>query len=348
MATKSNLLSPPAVYAAQIGGSCEQVHWTRLELFEEEDDAAESGDREAAWRALIKQLSTTMETRLVVANANLDWEAVLVQKKKKEQTISSSESGANPSDPEPHPPCRPLLLMPHGGPHGSHTTSFNAALASLLCAGHDLLLVNYRGSVGFGEAPLQQLPGHVGELDVADCLAALAAARGAEGPAAVVGGSHGGFLTAHLVSQAPRGTFFAGVLRNPVLDLGLMSQISDIPDWCFVEAWGAEEGVARARVKPTPEDYARFHAASPASIIDRVSAPLLFCLGGKDRRVVLRDAEQYIHALAATHGAQAPEVKTLVFPEDNHALDGVQTEFEQWFSAMAWLRKHMPGSTGQE
>lgn len=102
MATKSNLLSPPAVYAAQIGGSCEQVHWTRLELFEDEDDSAGSGDREAAWDALVTQLSTTMETRLVASDGSLDWEAVLVQKKK--QPISSSESGADPSDPERHPP----------------------------------------------------------------------------------------------------------------------------------------------------------------------------------------------------------------------------------------------------
>jgi hypothetical protein len=56
---------------------------------------------------------------------------------------------------------------------------------------------------------------------------------------AVVGGSHGGFLTGHLLGQAP-GAFKAGVLRNPVCDLSLMIHVSDIPDWCFVEAWGTE------------------------------------------------------------------------------------------------------------
>ena len=58
---------------------------------------------------------------------------------------------------------------------------------------------------------------------------------------AVVGGSHGGFLTGNLVGQhAAR--FKCAVLRNPVMDISLMAQVSDIPDWCFVEAWGSKVG----------------------------------------------------------------------------------------------------------
>lgn len=56
---------------------------------------------------------------------------------------------------------------------------------------------------------------------------------------AVVGGSHGGFLAGHLAGQHPA-AFRAAVLRNPVLDLSVMVHLSDIPDWCYVEAWGCE------------------------------------------------------------------------------------------------------------
>ena len=55
----------------------------------------------------------------------------------------------------------------------------------------------------------------------------------------VIGGSHGGFLTGHLFAQFPN-RFKAGVLRNPVVDLSLMSQISDIPDWVFIEGFGSQ------------------------------------------------------------------------------------------------------------
>ena len=56
---------------------------------------------------------------------------------------------------------------------------------------------------------------------------------------AVSGGSHGGFLTGNLLGRhADR--FRAGLARNPVMDLSLMIHVSDIPDWCYVEAWGVQ------------------------------------------------------------------------------------------------------------
>ena len=55
----------------------------------------------------------------------------------------------------------------------------------------------------------------------------------------VMGGSHGGFLTGNLVGQYPS-CFKCGVLRNPVMDLGLMIHCSDIPDWCYIEAFGSK------------------------------------------------------------------------------------------------------------
>ena len=60
---------------------------------------------------------------------------------------------------------------------------------------------------------------------------------------AVIGGSHGGFLTGHLLGQHPD-RFCCGVLRNPVCNLSFMAGSTDIPDWTFVEAFGS---LVRAR-----------------------------------------------------------------------------------------------------
>lgn len=55
---------------------------------------------------------------------------------------------------------------------------------------------------------------------------------------AVLGGSHGGFLTGHLVGQQPE-AFCCAVLRNPVCDLSTMVHMSDIPGgWGTRGGWG--------------------------------------------------------------------------------------------------------------
>ena len=86
---------------------------------------------------------------------------------------------------------------------------------------------------------------------------------------------------------------------------------------------------------------------------------MMFLLGAKDRRVPMQDGLQYIAALRAVQqkaksatlppngGAASSEVcddssqlRVLSFPEDSHALDKPQTEFEQWLNAAWWLSKH--------
>ena len=48
--------------------------------------------------------------------------------------------------------------------------------ALLAACGYTAVMVNFRGSQGFGEDNIQSLPGNVGVHDVADCIAALDAA----------------------------------------------------------------------------------------------------------------------------------------------------------------------------
>lgn len=91
---------------------------------------------------------------------------------------------------------------------------------------------------------------------------------------------------------------------------------------------------------------------------------MMFLLGAKDRRVPMQDGLQYIAALRAVQqqaksGTTPPngggatssavsaesedpsgQLRVLSFPEDTHALDKPQTEFEQWLNVAWWLSKH--------
>ena len=68
------------------------------------------------------------------------------------------------------------ILMPHGGPHSCYPTSFFTGYTFLVTLGFNLILVNFRGSTGFGEDSIQSLPGNIGTNDVLDCMACLQAA----------------------------------------------------------------------------------------------------------------------------------------------------------------------------
>lgn len=79
---------------------------------------------------------------------------------------------------------------------------------AFVAMGWAVLLTNYRGSTGYGHDNLVSLLGRIGRQDVDDvmelldhCLDTLHI--GDRHKVVVFGGSHGGFLSAHLTGQLP-------------------------------------------------------------------------------------------------------------------------------------------------
>lgn len=70
----------------------------------------------------------------------------------------------------------PAVVVPHGGPHTAVAANYYMPFTLLTALGYCVVAVNYRGSLGFGEANVQSLPGNIGTNDVEDCVAALDAA----------------------------------------------------------------------------------------------------------------------------------------------------------------------------
>ncbi|CAG8492029.1 1571_t:CDS:10, partial [Dentiscutata heterogama] len=66
-----------------------------------------------------------------------------------------------PSDKKP-----PLIVIPHGGPHGVCMARINLTISTLVSLGYFVVGVNYTGSAGFGQNSIDKLIGNIGNLEV--------------------------------------------------------------------------------------------------------------------------------------------------------------------------------------
>lgn len=233
-------------------------------------------------------------------------------------------------------PKPPLIVIPHGGPHAASSTSYLPSYA-YLCGhgGFALLLVNYRGSTGFGQACINSLPGRIGTLDVADvmhvtreiCRSNLVDPT----RVGICGGSHGGFLTCHCTGQFPD-FFRAAAMRNPVVNLPSMTTVTDIPDWCFVEATGESYDWSQYRV-PTESELSSMRQCSPIQYVSRVKTPTLIGLGLCDLRVPPSQGLEWFHVLRS----RGVPTKLLQYQADNHSIAGVRAEADYWIHVKQWF-----------
>lgn len=235
----------------------------------------------------------------------------------------------------------PWILMLHGGPHASYDNNFSIESCILAILGFGIVRVNYRGSTGMGIKNVEYLQGRVGEVDVLDCVTATHEAL-KKYPwldpdyIGLSGGSHGGFLVAHLSSQYPD-LYRAVVTRNPVIDIAAMYTISDIPDWC-----AAETGTPFLESLPPStmdtkysEIYLKMFNRSPIIHADKVKAPTLLLLGSNDVRVPFFQGKLWYYRLIAN----SVKAKMLIY-EDNHSLSSDPVEMDSVINGVLWLMEH--------
>ncbi|NXJ92813.1 ACPH enzyme, partial [Corythaixoides concolor] len=230
----------------------------------------------------------------------------------------------------------PLVVMPHGGPHTLFTAGWMLYPAALCRMGFAVLLVNYRGSLGFGQDSVASLLGNIGTQDVHDvqlCVERVLQEEPLDASrVALMGGSHGGFLACHLIGQFPD-TYHACVVRNPVVNIASMVTATDIPDWCLTEM-----GLRYAHdALPDPAQWTEMLLRSPMRYVDRVRVPVLLLLGEDDRRVPPKQGLEYYRALKA----RGVPTRLLWYPRNNHALAGVEAEADGFMNMALWLLKHL-------
>ena len=235
------------------------------------------------------------------------------------------------------PGPRPLLLDIHGGPHNA----WNAAAdeihlyhQELVERGWAVLLVNPRGSDGYGEKFYDGVRGAWGVADAQDFLEPLdqLLAEGLADPdrLAVAGYSYGGFMACWLTGHDDR--FASAVAGGTVSDLVSMYGTSD--DLCLsaYELGGTPWSA--------PEAYA---AMSPLSRVADVRTPTLVIHGAEDRTCPVGQAQQW-HTSLSELGVPT---QLVVYPDASHAFillgrPSHRVDFNR--RVLGWLEQHTTGA----
>ncbi|MGH3927169.1 MAG: alpha/beta hydrolase family protein, partial [Pseudonocardiaceae bacterium] len=200
----------------------------------------------------------------------------------------------------------PTVLGIHGGPHLGWGYTFNFDCLMLSGAGFGVLLVNHRGSTGYGNAFATATNGDWGNLDAADLMAGVdhAIGRGlADGDRlGVFGMSGGGYLTGWLIGHTDR--FKAACPESSVFNWVSIYGTSDAGVYTGHKELG---GAPHER----PELYAR---CSPITYAHRCTTPTLLLQHENDFRAPAEQSEQFYTVLKA-NGVTA---EMLRFPGTSH------------------------------
>lgn len=231
------------------------------------------------------------------------------------------------------PGACPLVVLLHGGPGVQDTGEVSPERQLLLERGYAILLINYRGSRGFGKA-YEQLDAHqwfrgIPE-DVRLTLHALQQAGTVHASrVAFMGTSFAAYLALNLIAEGEP-------VRCAVVDSGAM----DLP--AFVSESMAA-AAARGGRSDLPERIGDpgiaaqaldMQAGSPSSKTDRLRhLPVLHMHGAQDSIVSVAQARQF----AAQMRAASPRYRYIEFPDEGHGLTGARKAY--WAAAMPFLER---------
>jgi dipeptidyl aminopeptidase/acylaminoacyl peptidase len=223
----------------------------------------------------------------------------------------------------------PLFVLIHGGPHGMWRDQFFIRWNYHLLAapGYVVLLTNYSGSTGFGEAFARSiqgdpLKGPADEINEA-ADAAIREFSFIDGSRQCAGGaSYGGHLSNWLQATTTR-------YKCLVSHAGLVNLESQ---------WGTSDTIYSREVNmggPPWEQGAVWREQNPIRFAERFRTPVLVTVGENDFRVPLNNSLEYWSALQRM---KVPS-RLLVFPDENHWILKGENSRLFYSELRAWLAR---------
>jgi dipeptidyl aminopeptidase/acylaminoacyl peptidase len=224
----------------------------------------------------------------------------------------------------------PVVLLIHGGPTGQSVAGWNPNAQFFATRGYAVLVVNYRGSTGYGREYMLRLRGNWGICDVEDSLSGvryLAEQKLIDPDRNVImGGSAGGFTVLQMLSQHPD-SFTAGVsLYGVANQFGLAADTHKF-----------ETRYTDTMVGPLPDDAQKYYDRSPEYHAHRIKRPLAVYQGEIDKVVPKGQSDAIVEALKRSG---TPHIYHC-YKGEGHGWRKRETIEHFYTSLEAFLREHV-------
>lgn len=233
---------------------------------------------------------------------------------------------ARPKSQGPHP----LVVFIHGGPVVAYANwwCMNMPVIPVLVRnGYAVLLPNPRGSSGRGQEFVRLVCGDLGGGEADDILSGVQAlvddgivdAR----RVALLGGSHGGYLAAALITQSQN--FAAAICAFPVTDI-FSGNFSAFPSEAMPPF-----------ITDSPFDTGgQFFTRSPLLSAQKVRTPVLVIAGAQDRVIGVTQGLEFHRALAQC-GATS---ELVTYPLEGHGVRNTAAYIDYCTRILCWLKTY--------
>ena len=227
----------------------------------------------------------------------------------------------------------PMLVLLHGGPQTMWTNAWgyrwNAQVFS--GAGYVTLMINRRGSTGYGQKFTDQITADWGGRAYVDVMKGIDAAI-AKYPfidktkMAAAGGSYGGYMADWLATHTDR---FKAIVSHA----GVYDKVSM---YATEELW-FEEHDSQGTPWTAPENYKKWSPSTYAADLGKYKTPTLVIAGERDYRVPYTQSLEFFSALQR----QGVPSKLVVFPDEGHwVLKPQNSQF--WYKTfLDWLAEYV-------
>jgi dipeptidyl aminopeptidase/acylaminoacyl peptidase len=227
----------------------------------------------------------------------------------------------------------PVILSIHGGPHGMHGYSFNANAQALAAQGYAVLLINPRGSSGYGQKFADGCINDWGGGDYRDLMKGVDVALEKfpfldKDRMGVMGGSYGGYMTNWIVTQTDR--FKAAVTSASLSNLISFYSTSLYQDLIHAEFSGPAGNMPW-------DNFDLLWERSPLKHIKKAKTPLLLLHGEQDNDVHITQAEEMYTALRM-RGVDSVLVR---YPREGHGFREPRHREDSLARTIQWFDRYL-------